>query len=73
MAPEDKQDGREGVVESKCCVASSGGYCRDAFHSSEGNAGVDLTGDLELEGRDMDGRVGTWPDGILHVPSACSG
>jgi hypothetical protein len=33
----------------------------------------DLSGDLELEGRDEDGRVGTCPDGILLVPSACPG
>lgn len=31
------------------------------------------TGDLELEGRDMDGRVGTCPDGMPQVPSACPG
>jgi hypothetical protein len=53
-----------GIVETPfAAVGRNAGY----------RPGTSLGTGLELEGRDVDGRVGTCPDGILLVPSACPG
>lgn len=73
MPEEDKQDGKRGVVESNVCVASRGGYLSSS-ETLRYRPGIYIVpGDLELEGRDVDGRVGTCPHGTVHVPSACPG